>query len=135
MTNDINILMHRFILELDKFDYNIEVDHIKHKTYDNRKSQLRIVNKSKNQMNTELRKDNTSGVKGINWDKKHQQWVVRIGINNKRIFIGRFKDLKDAEKARKDAEEKYHGEWSYDNSMKGDSHEQNRENENINQPA
>lgn len=33
---------------------------------------------------------------------------------------GRFENFEDAVKARKDAEEKYSGEWSYDNSMKED---------------
>lgn len=33
------------------------------------------------------------------------------------VVIGNYHNLEDAIKARKQAEEKYFGEWSYDNSM------------------
>lgn len=84
---------------------------------DNRKSNLRVATKSQNNINQKIRKDNSSGYKGINWDKQHNKWVVRIQTNNKRVFIGRYKSLDDAIAARQKAEDKYHGEWSYDNSQ------------------
>lgn len=34
--------------------------------------------------------------------------------------LGRFDNFEDAVKVRKEAEEKYFGDWSYDNSMKED---------------
>ena len=55
-----------------------------------------------------LSKCNKSGVVGVHWDVRKQRWVARIGIQGKKIFLGHFKDIKDAEKARKQAEEKYH---------------------------
>ena len=42
-----SLMMHRRILDTDQF-----VDHINHNTLDNRKCNLRIVNKSQNQMNS-----------------------------------------------------------------------------------
>ncbi len=45
-------------------------------------------------------------------------WRARIFINGKGIHLGRFTNFDEAVKARKRAEEKYFGEYSYDNSMK-----------------
>ena len=41
-----------------------------------------------------------------------------ITVNNKRIPLGYYQNYNDALQARKNAEEKYFGEWSYDNSRK-----------------
>ena len=110
-----NILMHRLVMNV--FDNKL-VDHIYHKRYDNRKSQLRIVTASQNAMNTKLPSSNRSGYKGVCWDKSRNKWFVSIKINGKSKTLGRFNNLSDAIKARKDAEKKYFGEYSYDNSMK-----------------
>ena len=45
------------------------IDHIFHKKFDNRKSQLRFVTHSQNQMNRDIGKNNTSGYRGISWHK------------------------------------------------------------------
>lgn len=55
-----------------------------------------------------LNKNNTSGVKGVHWNKAERCWVARIGFRGKTIMLGRFKRIEDAEKARKEAEEKYY---------------------------
>ena len=47
-----------------------------------------------------------------------QQWRAEIKINIKTIYLGFFNNKDDAIAARKSAEEKYFGEYSYDNSMK-----------------
>ncbi|WP_069996967.1 hypothetical protein [Streptococcus agalactiae] len=69
----------------------------------------RWVTVTKNNQNQGTRKDNTSGIKGVNFDKRKKLWVVRISAFGKRIYIGRFKKLDDAMQARLDAEIKY---WS-----------------------
>lgn len=57
--------------------------------------------------NQRIRKDNTSGCKGVVWNKINKNWRVNIRIHKKMIEIGSFKNLDDAIKARKDAEKKY----------------------------
>lgn len=59
-----------------------------------------------NAITNKVRSDNTSGVKGIYWNKRQKNWVVRIGFKGKRYYVGAFKDLEDAKAARKEAEEK-----------------------------
>ena len=69
-------------------------------------------------MNSKLPNNNTSGIKGVCWNKNYQKWFAYIKINQKSINLGYFINFDDAVKARKEAEEKYFGEYSYDNSMK-----------------
>lgn len=58
--------------------------------------------------NGNLPKNNTSGHKGIWWDKNRKMWQAYIGIHGKRIHLGRFYKIEDAIKARKAAEEEYY---------------------------
>lgn len=110
--------MHRVILGLTKEDSNLLTDHIhgKETRNDNRKSNLRIATHSQNGMNKGLMINNTSGVTGIGY--YDGLWYSRIGVNSQLILLGTFDNKEDAVKTRKEAEEKYFGEWSYDNSQK-----------------
>ena len=107
--------LHRFLLNPDK---NMLIDHINHNKLDDRKENLRIVNSNQNNENRSISRNNTSGVTGVSWSSNRNKWVAQIKINNKSIFLGRFDNFEDAVAARKEAEEKYFGEYSYDNSMK-----------------
>lgn len=110
------IKLHRLIMG---FPNNTDIDHINHKLNDNRKQNLRICEHMKNMMNQSKRSDNTSGVPGVNYHKATDKWMVRIGVNGKRLLIGLFNKYEDAVIARKQAEEKYFGEYSFDNSNGG----------------
>ena len=46
------------------------------------------------------------------------KWNSQIALNGKHINLGYFSDFEDVVKARKEAEEKYFREYSYDNSQK-----------------
>lgn len=93
------------------------VDHINSNTSDNRKNNLRAATKSQNGMNRHLQSNNTSGVTGVYWHKQINKWVAYIMINRRYIYLGSFSSFEDAVKTRKEAEEKYFGEYSYDNSQ------------------
>ena len=69
-------------------------------------------------MNRTVNINNTSGVTGVHFNKGINEWVARIQVNGVRIQLGSFPNFEEAVKARKDAEEKYFGEYSYDNSMR-----------------
>lgn len=51
--------------------------------------------------------NNTSGVKGVSWNKEKHKWDAYINVNKKRIYLGRFSFKEDAIAARKHAEEIY----------------------------
>lgn len=111
------IRLHRFIMNCPD---NMVVDHIhgKESRFDNRKENLRLATVSENGMNRDLGKNNTSGVTGVTWHKQLKKWIVRIQVAGKRISFGTFDNLDNAIAVRKQAEEKYFGEWSYDNSQR-----------------
>ena len=95
-----------------------KIDHKKHIKIDNRKNQLRICTAQENNMNRKISRNNTSGCTGVYWSVKNQKWWASIKFKNKSIYLGSFNKFEDAIKARKQAEEKYFGEFSYDNSLK-----------------
>jgi len=97
-----NIMLHTYIT-----GYTM-VDHINQDKLDNRKNNLRQTTKSKNAMNTKMYCTNTSGHKGISWNKNQNIWTASIMLNYKNIFLGNFKDKADAIKARYQAELIYH---------------------------
>lgn len=109
-----HVKLHRLVMNASG---NEHVDHIKHNKNDNRKSMLRIVTVSQNQMNKGLQKNNTSGVTGVYYNKIDCCWFARIKVNKNTIHLGSFTSFDDAVKARKDAEKKYFGKYSYDSSM------------------
>lgn len=111
------IVMSRLIMDCPK---NLFVDHIKGNSSlnDNRKENLRIVNVSQNGMNRKCSKTNTTGVTGISYEKKSGKYKAQIQANHKAIYLGTFQTLEEATRVRKEAEEKYFKEYSYDNSQK-----------------
>ncbi len=111
------ILMHQIIMGTDGVSQFPDHIHGKSSRYDNRKSNLRVATRSQNNINQPIRKDNTSGVKGVSWNKELNKWRVRIQINHKRILIGDYDTLEEAKIARINAEEKYHKEYRYDYSI------------------
>lgn len=53
---------------------------------------LRLATRSQNMMNSKGQKRNTSGYKGVSWDKNRNKWLAKIGIDHKYINLGRFDD-------------------------------------------
>jgi hypothetical protein len=88
-----------------------EVDHINGLKSDNRWDNLRVVTKANNQWNSKIRKDNSSGVKGVSWIERDKAWVARIQVNGKRLTIGYFKTLEEAQEAIAEARVTYHGSF------------------------
>jgi hypothetical protein len=88
-----SLYIHRYVL-----DYNdkLVIDHINGNTLDNRKSNLRICTHMENCRNQKICKINTSNAKGVCFNRRSKKWTARIGLNNKRIFLGYFESKKDA---------------------------------------
>lgn len=84
-----------------------QLDHINQDRNDNRISNLREVNNSKNQKNTTLRNSNKTGIMGIHARSDNGKWSVRISHNGSRYTLGSFYDFFEACCARKSAEVKF----------------------------
>ena len=57
--------------------------------------------------NRKIQKNNTSGVRGVSWDKSKKRWVAHLSLKGDVKLFKRFKDKQDAINAREEAEEKY----------------------------
>ena len=114
-----HIRLHRLVMDVT--NPSLIIDHIQHLTakehkIDNRKSNLRIVTSSQNNMNADRTKNNTSGVIGVCWNDLRQCWQAEIQVNKKKIFLGYFINKNEAAEARKKAEEEYFKEFAFNKS-------------------
>lgn len=89
------------------------IDHINHNIRDNRRTNLRIVSSSQNQMNRDKTKQNTSGIKGVYWNKNKKKWQASIQVDKKLIHLGVFNTKQEAAEARQIAENQYFGQYNY----------------------
>lgn len=103
------IYMHRLVNKTPKGFFT---DHINRNKLDNRQSNLRTVTSSQNKMNMDIKRNNTSGVRGVWFDKTRNKWAVEIMINQKKTYLGRFEDKQEAIKIRKQAEKEYFKEFA-----------------------
>jgi hypothetical protein len=105
------IYMHRLLISAKKGE---TVDHINGCTLDNRMSNLRICTRGQNQQNgtTLLRRHNTTGFRGVFIDKRDGGIVARILLNNKGIYLGRFKTKEEAAREYDKAARLIHGEFA-----------------------
>jgi len=108
--NGRDVKMHRVILGCKKGE---EVDHINHNGLDNRKSNLRKCSSSQNSCNRRMRKDNTSGIKGVYWYKLRAQWKAQIQVNGKNKHLGFFSSKEEAAQIYSEAAKKLHGEFAF----------------------
>jgi hypothetical protein len=95
-----SISMHRQILGLEHGDKR-QVDHINHKTLDNRRDNLRTVNHAENQWNQRIRS-------GYSWQRKTRKFQAQIQINKKKKHLGYFDTPEQAKEAYLAAKARYH---------------------------
>ena len=111
--NKIPDTMHRQIMIHHGYDINgLAIDHRNRNKTDNQKNNLRIATPAQNSANSDKRKRNTSGYKGVSWSKDHKSWEIYITENNKRKHLGFREDLIEAAKVYDIAAIKYHGEFA-----------------------
>lgn len=85
-------LLHRYILgNPDGY-----VDHINHFKTDNRKENLRICTCEENACNRGPQKNNTSGYKGVSYDKSRGKYAASIKRGDQSFTLGRFSTAEEA---------------------------------------
>lgn len=94
-------------LLLGKPEKGMVVDHINRNKLDNRLSNLRVTTQKQNVRNAGMYCTNTSGHKGVTYDKRTQKWVAQAFFGGRLRFGGRHQYKKDAVKARKQLEIQY----------------------------
>lgn len=87
------------------------VDHINNDTLDNNINNLRWCSIQQNNRNQRINCMNTSGYKGVSYDKRRKKWSAAISLNDKSIFIGRFNTKEEAALARYNKSKELFGEF------------------------
>ncbi|MCS5736858.1 HNH endonuclease, partial [Herbiconiux daphne] len=90
------------------------VDHANHIRHDNRWVNLRECSLQENNHNRGMDSRNTSGIKGVSWNKHAKKWSAYVNLNKKRHFVGYFTDIKDAEENVMRVRRELHGSFSHD---------------------
>lgn len=88
------------------------IDHINNMKEDNRFSNLREATDSENNMNTLKRVDNTSGVKGVSFNKKSGKWVASVWHKKKQYRLGYFNTIEEASESIRFKREELHKEFA-----------------------
>ena len=93
-----SLLMHRLILGLEEGDKKY-VDHINHNGLDNRRCNIRVVTCHQNLANQKAKKGAVSKYKGVHWSLSTNRWRVSIKTEEKRHYVGVYKNEKQAARA------------------------------------
>lgn len=104
-----SILLHRFIMNPPE---KMQVDHVDDNGLNCTRSNMRVCTNAENNRNKKLRPDNTSGYKGVTWDKRNKRWNASITVNGKHLYISQFTNPIDAAHAYDEAAKKYHGKFA-----------------------
>jgi len=77
------------------------IDHKDNNRTNNHIDNLRWATKRENVINSKISSKNSSGYKGVSYDKKNNKWKARININGVNTFLGYYVEKNDAIEARK----------------------------------
>ena len=108
------VLMHRQILNPPD---DMQIDHEDHNGLNCQKNNLRHCTVSQNHWNSQLYRSNTSGFKGVSWEKESGKWVSYIKFNGKTKNLGRYFSKQQAALAYNKAAINLFGEFAYLNVL------------------
>ncbi len=95
-----------------------EIDHKDGQPLNNAEDNLRDGSKG-NSRNRQIQRNNTSGMKGVTWSKRHEKWLAQIIVDSKNRLLGVFSEKADAARAYNAAALKYHKEFAVLNEIPG----------------
>lgn len=108
MGKSIQIYLHHSMIPKKR---GFEVDHIDGDGLNNRRVNLRRTTRAQNGKNMQLSVANSSGFKGVCWDKRRGKWYAYIHVDRKQHPLGRFNSAEEAAEAYAEASKKLHREF------------------------
>jgi hypothetical protein len=106
------ILMHR---EIMKTPNGMKTDHRDGNGLNNQRYNLRICTDVQNGQNQILHKNNTTGFKGVHFNKQRNKFQAQIKVSKKMMFLGNFPSAMSAAVAYDKAAKKHFGEFAKTN--------------------
>lgn len=94
---------------------DVVIDHRNGDTTDNRWGNIRIGSQSQNLANSD-HAEGSSGIRGVIYDRAKKKWRAQISHKNKCVFLGNFDTPAEAAEARRAAEKRLFGEFTFHNS-------------------
>lgn len=91
-----------------------DVDHIDRRPSNNRWDNLRPATRSDNNKNIRINSNNTSGWKGVIWNKRDRKWVAQAKLNGRFRSLGYYTTPEEASDAYEAFARKHHGEFYHD---------------------
>lgn len=95
------------------------VDHIDGDGLNNQRSNLRVCSNTENVRNSKMHRRNTSGFKGVSWNKDRGGWDARIMVAGKQVSLGCFTHKSEAAEAYDHACVRMHGQYAKTNAALG----------------
>jgi hypothetical protein len=93
------------------------IDHINGDKLDNRRANLRFATQLQNSWNKPKSSRNTSGFKGVSYDKRTKKWVAHIKARGVQHWLGRHDSAEAAAAVYDAAAHRLHGEFARTNGM------------------
>jgi len=90
----------------------MRVDHKDRNVLNNSLGNLRLASRSQNAANSKISVCNTSGRRGVSWNKRKHKWTAQIKVNQQHIRLGYFSNIDEAAKAYELASIKHFGDFS-----------------------
>lgn len=92
------IFVHRLAWFIHYNELPNVIDHVDGDKLNNKISNLRSCTQQQNSLNSRKQKNNTSGFKGVSWNKISKKYATTIRVNGKSKFLGLFDCPKEASK-------------------------------------
>lgn len=91
-----------------------QIDHIDGDPSNNRIENLREATNTQNNYNKTKYSRNTSGYKGVSWNKSAKKWEAYVTIDGERKYLGIYEDMQDAVQIASNARRVLHVEFAKD---------------------
>ncbi len=88
------------------------IDHVDGNPSNNLINNLREASHAQNMRNSQRPKNNTSGFKGVYFDKRNSNWIAQCVVDGNKFHLGSFKDIHDAAIAVTSFREEHHKEFA-----------------------
>ena len=105
-----SIFLHRYIMMAPDC---YQVDHVNQNKLDCQRTNLRLVKPEKNYINRKMLSTNTTGFKGVCFDKARGKFTAHIALDKKQHNLGRFDTAIEAARVYNEAAKKLHGEYAF----------------------